>query len=737
MRSCKIMKKIFFLLCVFTMLTLASCGFLFGNDYELCITNLQDSYEIDEVYFLYTKLLINGKENHTTTNTKDFSFDIIENNCGAKIEWVKVSDREYEIGISSPNPGKFVVDISYKNFNEVLGKEEVGSTGPLTFNFAPPVDIPINFYNYDGTLITTNYYDYGQVIDFPIVNDESGYILVGWADDYGEIYTTDVLCKKDTNFTAIFSYIDEGTEGIIYEFKEDTNTYKVVGYEGFYPDIVIPTYHNDKMVDEIANQAFESRAITSVKLPATIRSIGKRAFYGSKINKLVLDRYTVLSSIGSYAFYKSSLTSLDLGNTCLETVGDYAFALDTSLEYVHFPETLTKIGEEAFEDDGKAIVLFQSYDTYKISLGSYWYGGLYNYDEIVGYYTNVKEVKENDNYRYFITNDNYVGIMKYMNESSLLSIDLNTVEGIEVRYVCSQAFKNSNITDVILGKELMYIGDYAFYSCKNLNYVDYSESSKVEIVGDFAFARDTSLKYVHLPATLTKIGEEAFEDDGKAIVLFQSYDTSKISLGSYWYGGLYNYDEIVGYYTNVKEVKENGNYRYFITDDDYVGIMKYMNGSSLLSIELSEVDGRDIMYVCNQAFAFAEITDVTLGKQLRYIGDYAFYKCEKLKYVDYNESSKVEIVGDFAFALDTSLKYVHLPATLTKIGKEAFEDDGKAIVLFQSFDMGKISLGSYWYGGLYNYDEIVGYYTNVKEVVLYTNGQLKGYITNTGEEIMF
>lgn len=88
------------------------------------------------------------------------------------------------------------------------------------------------------------------------------------------------------------------------------------------------------------------------------------------------------------------------------------------------------------------------------------------------------------------------------------------------------AFKNSDITSVIIPKTIKVIDKYAFYNCTKLNSVTFSEGlmtigshafdqckaltsisfpNTVKIIEDYAFAYCTELRTVTLPASLTKM----------------------------------------------------------------------------------------------------------------------------------------------------------------------------------------------------------------------------------------
>ncbi len=101
--------------------------------------------------------------------------------------------------------------------------------------------------------------------------------------------------------------------------------------------------------------------ITTVTLPASVTSIGTKAFYGCA--KLTLETLpAALTKIGSNAFeYCTSLVNLSFPNK-LKTIGNGAFAYCTSLKTLNFSDSLQTIGTDCFSNctDLKILILPKS-----------------------------------------------------------------------------------------------------------------------------------------------------------------------------------------------------------------------------------------------------------------------------------------------------------------------------------------------------------------------------------------
>ena len=344
-------------------------------------------------------------------------------------------------------------------------------------------------------------------------------------------------------------------------------------------------------------------------------------------------------------------------------------------------------------------------------------------------------MKENNDYRYYITNDNYAEIIQFKaSTSTLRNVVLDEIDGYPIKRVCNNAFDNSPIQTLVVGKDVEYIGASAFYNCNSLTKVTYEEGSQLKSVGSNAFAFSEALEYVHFPRTLESVGSSCFDECSNLYVLFEALSTGNISFGNYWSG--YTSYEIIGSYSNVKEVKENNDYRYYITNDNYVGIIEFFNTESTSGLKLDTIDSLPIKIICKKAFQNSKISSVDFGGDVTSIDSYAFSGCQNLKYVNFEENAKLETIGSYAFYECKQLRFIFIPKTVTSIGSYCFQYDTKCYVLFEILNTSDISFGTKWNG--YNLNLIITQVsysvftcvTNVKSAS-YNNGTLR-YSTYDG-----
>ena len=98
----------------------------------------------------------------------------------------------------------------------------------------------------------------------------------------------------------------------------------------------------------IGDFAFYSNGFTSVKLPASVESVGKQAFRGCPNLKSVnFEDLTNLKTVGEQAFSGIKVDTLDLSHTQLTEIPKQAFQY-AGMKTLVLPNAVTNIGEQAF-----------------------------------------------------------------------------------------------------------------------------------------------------------------------------------------------------------------------------------------------------------------------------------------------------------------------------------------------------------------------------------------------------
>lgn len=188
-----------------------------------------------------------------------------------------------------------------------------------------------------------------------------------------KIYPKLVLLIVALTFsTTAFAYDEEFSyENLTYRLDNTNKTATVDKRNSYtYTEINIPSEiekgSTTYTVTEIADRAFDTTKegsdfspITSVTIPATVETIGEKAFKNcSGLTSIKIP--ASVKSIGKDAFYKtddvsSNLTAVEIEEgSVLETIGEYAFYGCYKLKGVKIPASVKSIGKFAFSAWGKA-----------------------------------------------------------------------------------------------------------------------------------------------------------------------------------------------------------------------------------------------------------------------------------------------------------------------------------------------------------------------------------------------
>lgn len=159
----------------------------------------------------------------------------------------------------------------------------------------------------------------------------------------------------------------------------------------------------------------------------------------------------------------------------------------------------------------------------------------------------------------------------------------------KVTAIGDSAFTGKNLTAVTFGKNLVTIGNNAFYQNKKLLHVDLSVCTGLKTIGDYAFYNCEKLSSATFPDSVETIGDYAF----------------------------YNCD----YITNIEtgsQIKRIGEKAFY-----YIGSLKTVN-----------IKGGQNAIIGQSAFEGCGITQVTIGDGVEILDTYSFANCYYLKKID-------------------------------------------------------------------------------------------------------
>lgn len=382
-------------------------------------------------------------------------------------------------------------------------------------------------------------------------------------------------------------------------------------------------------------------ALTKVKLPSQLTSIPWGLFNSCTSLREIDLSDTKITVLNNYVFYKcTSLERVILPERLIEIMKG-TFSDTASLEYIVIPESVTKIGNDAFKGSGLKAIVFNS--PVPPALGS----GIF--------------LKHNDELRVFVPSDSAEAYKKALGEYSDLvnsSSEFDIRDGVlykyfgcseevtvpyEVKSIAAGAFKgNATLRSVYIGGITAGIGTEAFEGCSSLSYVYLSQS--VKTIKDRAFGGCGSLARVVIDASVPpKTGKEVFPlNDGLVIEVI---DGAREVYAREWK----RYEKLI---------VENG----FTVVDGVLVCYKGIAKDVIVPEGVTEL-GKYVFQGC------AYMETLTLPEGLIKLGDGAINSCNSLRSIKFPDS--LSDIGTDSLSFNKSLECLDIPVNVTRIRQNA------------------------------------------------------------------
>mgnify|MGYP002515740017 CR=1 FL=1 len=501
---------------------------------------------------------------------------------------------------------------------------------------------------------------------------DSAYTFEGWYydEDYTQKVEFPLVLDKDTTLYAKWSVAEYAYEAIT-ENGAITG-YMLVKYNGNGPDVDIPESYNGKPVVSIGRYCFEGKEEKILSLTINARgdsgNIASAAFKNlTNLVKVTLGE-NVTDIDGEIAYYKAN-------NAYKEITDDSTFAYCYTIRELRILSTTLKI-----EMNGK----------------SYKLGGLRRYsigDEMNVYYntTDKSKISQDGCFIYRTAGSNNLKwIIKYLpdlaanKESVTIPDDVYGIDdyafyncaGIknvalgQVRYINSNAFEWTGLTEVIIPDSTNTVTDYAFGNCPKLLTVTIGANLKnltteaftgsynlVEVINRSTKMTITDPSNVGIEnALVVKNGETATsslvcDDNGFATLTVPGEDEDDDT-------SVY----LVAYLVDPADAPASLVIPAGVThirDGIFAGY------TGLQTVTLPET----LLYIGEHAFNQSGLTSVTIPENVLGIGGYAFAETAITELTVL--STKNPTIGIRAFAALT-LKKVSVAGMLANVSKEAF-----------------------------------------------------------------
>ena len=252
-------------------------------------------------------------------------------------------------------------------------------------------------------------------------------------------------------------------------------------------------------ITKISDHLFCDCFIGTLTLSEEIVSIGNASFFDCRINEIKFPPKSKLTEIGSYAFYRTQITS-ELQLPCsILSIGNFSFAFSKLSSSITLPNSVASIGDSAFSHCSSLTSITLSKNVASIG------------DGVFIECRDLKAITVNSENPYFKSVE---GVLFNKNGSKLICYPSNKTERLYrvpdyVKTICDSAFFFCNsLAAITLQNGVTSIGNSAFSWCRSLLSITISDS--VISIGDSAFSNCLSLSSIILPESVSSIGNSAF-----------------------------------------------------------------------------------------------------------------------------------------------------------------------------------------------------------------------------------
>jgi len=416
-----------------------------------------------------------------------------------------------------------------------------------------------------------------------------GYELIGWFKGDTLLSTSSTFKTKDaTGIVAKFKLKKE-FENLIFESNERECILYGITDQSIY-DLVIP-----EGITRIAKEAFRDTNVLFVTLPESIKIIDSFAFDYSYIRSLKMPTLP------------ENISTMMLG------------------EYAYIDEVFVKNNDEELENLLNTI---------------------FNYPKIKILNKDNSDYVIVDDYLFEYNQDQYC-LLRYFGKDKILNLP-EKLEGIDSYSLGSSCFAdNSYIEEVTFPSFITEISDYAFYGCSNLKEVVIPD--QITKISYYAFYNCKNLEVVKLGKNLETIESQAFSSCNNLYVVYNDSNL-ELTLGNTNNGYVSYYAKAIIKKNEENPIKENGDFKYIISDND-VTIIQYLGNDK--DIVIPTFENKNIIL---DDYLFSEnenIETVKLNDKVTTIGVRTFDGCTNLKKID---TLNVTTVGNYAFNGCTSLE---------------------------------------------------------------------------------
>ena len=485
---------------------------------------------------------------------------------------------------------------------------------------------------------------------------------------------------------------------------EDGSKLKTIGTYAFQNSARLESINLQEGLTTISDYAFYGTGLTSIVIPASVKTIGPYAFaYATKLKEAIFAYGTTISSLPNYVFTDSGLTKIVIPSS-VTSIGNYAFRNCLNLKEIVIPNSVTTVGTGILKGALNveeitlpgiftlSTIFYSSADTYmsrkivrvNVAEGSTkvvnsFISGLGFIKEVV-LPNGVVTIEASAFYNATgLTTINIpdsvdtIGDNAFYNTTSLSYIILSK----NLRTIGNNAFENSGLVSIVIPASVTSIGSYAFRGTAKLISASFANGSLIQSLPDYMFYNSRIESFV-VPSSVTSIGNYAFANCKylKTLVIPNSVKT----IGNY----------ILRYATSLEELTIPGIFtveplfnsnttsymsqvlrKVIVADGSTQVVADFIK--NLTQVKEVVIPNSVTSIGSNAFYGATNLTTINIPNTLTTIGNYAFYNTKSLNVLSISKDSNLQSIGSYAFSL-SGIKSIYIPKGVITVGTYAFSE---------------------------------------------------------------
>ena len=416
--------------------------------------------------------------------------------------------------------------------------------------------------------------------------------------------------------------------------------------------------------------------IYSIEIGKDITYIGNYAFaYAYYVKSVTFEEGSKLNAIGAAAlYYLNDLTELELPDS-LKRIGNIGLAYNAKLVNVKMPQAIAYIQYNAFRNSSKVVL--------NVAEGTYAESFAVNNKLAHTVRPFVEGIVAEGTFGDGLT-------WTFYESGKLVVGGEGEIPNFTSRDAQPWAAYRDGIYSIVIGKDITYIGNYAFAYAYYVQSVTFEEGSKLNAIGAAALYYLNDLTALELPASLKRIGNIGLAYNAKLINVKMPQSIAYIQYNAFRNSSKVVLDVAEGTYAENFAITNNLSYTVRAFVESVTAEGTFGDGLTWTLYESGKlvIDGEGAMPNFNDRSeqpwaAYRDgIYSIVIGKDITYIGNFAFAYAHSVKSVTFEEGSKLNAIGTVALYYLSGLTELTLPETVTKLGKFSLAYNAKLVNVY-------------------------------------------------------